>query len=117
VNALEELIVEWRETADRMRRLGYADEATRLEDRAEDVEIAWRRTAQEVEWVGIREAREWSGYSADHLRALADEGKIIAEKDGGRWRFQKASLPRKPAGEETNERTTPGRELYEAIRR
>jgi excisionase family DNA binding protein len=44
------------------------------------------------DWITTAEAVTLSGYHVDHLRELAREGKIKAQKWGREWQISRASL-------------------------
>lgn len=101
---LATLLDRWRRDAETLRRCEHEAHADDLARRIEALEDALRRREREV-WLGTDAAARWSGYSADHLRNLAAEGAVTAEKRGGAWRFLRSSLPRKAgAGDEGRSR-------------
>lgn len=51
---------------------------------------------QEAKWVRASEAAHISGYSEAHLRRLAREDRVVADRRGRSWWYLVASLPRKP---------------------
>jgi hypothetical protein len=95
---LTALLARWREEVEVLARTGHEDHARDVERRIEALEDALRRRRREA-WMGTGEAVAYTGYSADHLRALAAEEKVVAEKAGGAWRVLRDSLPRKPRPE------------------
>lgn len=98
MDPLAGLLERWRKDAKTLRRCGHEAHAQDLERRIEALEDALRRREREA-WMDTAAAVEFSGYSPDHLRELAAEGAVTAEKRGGAWRFLRASLPRKPGRE------------------
>lgn len=84
----------WKEDAQTLRRRGAPRRAETLESAAEDLErriSGWWR-----EPLTAREAAAETGYSPEHLRRLAREKKLPTVGDGGRVRFERRHLPRKP---------------------
>ena len=49
---------------------------------------------EENEWMTVQEAAEWSGYNAEHLRALIRAGRIEAVKKGTMWWVSRVSVER-----------------------
>lgn len=98
MDPLAALLTRWREEAETLARCGHEAHAQDLERRVEALEDALRRREREA-WMDTEAAAEWSGYSPDHLRSLAADGKVAAQKEGGAWRFLRSSLPRKPGRE------------------
>jgi len=74
----------------------YGEErlARTIRELADEIEDALRRAPRD--WISTEEAVRWSGYSRDHLQALARDGKVDAERRRGEWYFARGSLPRKP---------------------
>lgn len=108
---LAALLDRWRQDAKTLRRCGHEAHAEDLARRIEALEDALRRREREA-WLGTGAAARWSGYSEDHLRSLAAEGAVTAEKRGGAWCFLRSSLPRKAgAGEEGRSRRGGGGDL------
>lgn len=91
---LEALAEEWRDEAETLRRRGAPQQANALESAAEDLEDGLFRWWREP--LTAEEAAAESGYSADHLRRLARQGKVPTAGDGGRLRIERRHLPRKP---------------------
>lgn len=94
---LGRLLAGWRDDAEVLRRRGHPDAAERLERHAEEVEQALR--AQRLQAITVAEAATESGYSEDHLRELARQGKIEALRPNGprgTILLPRYALPRKP---------------------
>lgn len=47
---------------------------------------------REDEWMTVREAAEWSGYHAEHIRILIRRGDIYAKKWGPVWQVSRESV-------------------------
>ena len=86
---VSQFVVELLDRAHELRSYGADSAAATCETVANDLQ------AQFAEWwttaIPIREAAEASGYSEDHLRELAREGRIGS--DGG---IRRCDLPRRP---------------------
>lgn len=89
---LHDLANRWREEADVLARTGHEREADVLRRRIEEMQDAARRSKDR--WLTTHEAATYSRLSPDHLRQLAREEEVTAEKESGSWRFLRSSLPR-----------------------
>ena len=93
MDTFSELIARWRRQAEEYGRDGALVRGDALLRRcAEELEDAGARTVDTAEAEGL------SGYSAGHLRELAADGVIPAERNGerGRYSFKVQDLPVKP---------------------
>lgn len=94
LTVLRSLADDWRSEAELLRHRGAPRQADALESAAEDLEqrlSQWWREPLTAE-----EAAAETGYSADHLRRLARQGKVPTADDGGPVRIERRHLPRKP---------------------
>lgn len=99
----------------------WRDFALELRDRAADAQAAQivENLTRELEqflatadagMLTPAEAQEWSGYSTDHLRRLADDGDLTNYGKKGSPLYRRSELPMKPASRRTHlrGRTEPG---------
>jgi len=64
-----------------------------------ELEQLW--SSEDSEWLPAGQAAARTGYSEDHLRRLARDQVVVAEKRGARWHYLAGSLPRKERREAT----------------
>ena len=90
------LATSWREEAERLRTLEANGQAAALEQAAAELEAAAAAWASET--LTISEAAAESGYSEEHLRRLARNGKLPVQRNGGpksRIKVRRGDLPTK----------------------
>lgn len=103
---VSDLIQEWREEAEPLRRYGADSLAQAAEQHAEQLEAAL--DARQLNTVTLEEAAELGGYSYSHLQRLVDDGTIPNAGRKGAPRIFWKDVPRKPghkAGEQQGSRT------------
>jgi excisionase family DNA binding protein len=89
-----ELSTRWRVKAAELR--PYAPPAAQaFEDCARDLDEALRDANEQL--LSLEQAAFTTGYSGDHLRRLARNGRLPAVRRGRRLFFRTDQLPRKPA--------------------
>jgi len=91
--ALAALAQRWRDDADVLRRNGHEHSADQLEERATELENAWRATAFEP--LTIEQAAKESGYSESRLYSLVEKGAVENAGKRGAPCIRRADLPAK----------------------
>lgn len=94
---VHERAAQWRYEAKVLRAHGLEDRAETNERHAQEMERAFRDWWQQK--LSIPEAKKWSGYSAERLRALVREGRIPDRRPNGSQgeiQIRRGDLPRKP---------------------
>jgi hypothetical protein len=84
-----------REESETLRAYGAEHRAAAVQRTVERLEAAHHDfLAEELSAV---EAAAETGYREEHLRDLARQGRLVASKHEGEWRFRRCDLPRKAA--------------------
>ena len=91
----ERLVASWTEKAAWLTRCGVPGAGIYRQCLAE-IEQLW--TDEDQRWLTAAAAAEASGYTEDHLRRMARDRSIVAEKRRGAWWYMAGSLPRKGSG-------------------
>jgi excisionase family DNA binding protein len=92
------LTYRWRSEAQHLRELGADEQAVALEWAASRLEEEVARSESEL--LTVAEAAEASGYTEDHLRRLAREGRLPVQRNEGRrsrMKIRRGDLPVKVA--------------------
>jgi hypothetical protein len=90
---LSELVASWISTAITLEQYGASSTAVILRRCAEDVERASQQNDDRL--VGLREAADLTGYSADHLGRLVSKGQIANRGRKGKPLVREGDLPRR----------------------
>lgn len=93
--SLAKLAAHWREEACILRRRAAVPQAEVLETCAAELDAAIRSEANVL--VSLAQAAAHAGYSADHLRRLARQGRVPVSHQGRRLCFRLGDLPIRPA--------------------
>lgn len=93
---LDELVVRWREDAERLRAYGHEATAQACDRHADQLEQAWCNWY--LEGLTVSEAAEESGYSESRLYDLVAEGAVPNAGRPGAPRIRRCDVPRRPRG-------------------
>lgn len=92
---MSELVVTWQDRRAAMLQFGGLQDGTKIIDEMlADFEEVLRNTSDEV--LNLTQAAAESGYTADHLGRLANEGKIVTVGRKHARKIRRGDLPRKP---------------------